>query len=87
MLLESVLDRTEAGKKLTFGYRLSRNSRSSKYQTSRQLSQLSDGLFSGSKRLAICELRLSELGRITESGISGHTVPFGINLALSKISP
>jgi hypothetical protein len=79
MLLESVLDRTEAGKKLTFGYRLS--------QTSRQLSQLSDGLFSGSKRLAICELRLSELGQIAESGISGHTVPFGINLALSKISP
>jgi hypothetical protein len=34
----------------------------------RLLSQLSDGLSNGPKRLAICDLRISETRSVTESG-------------------
>jgi hypothetical protein len=56
MLLESVLDRTAAEKKLNLGARVFRNFGSSEYQPDRQLSELSDGPFPGSKWPAIYEL-------------------------------
>jgi hypothetical protein len=39
---------------------LAKNFRSTEFHFRRQLSQLSDGMLNGSKRLAICELRQSE---------------------------
>jgi hypothetical protein len=69
MLLKSVLDRTAAELNLTFGSWLSQISGSPKYHFCRQLSQLSDGPFSGSKWLDICALQLTELDRVAESGI------------------
>jgi hypothetical protein len=38
----------------------------------RQPSQLSDGPSNGPKRLAICELRISEIGPVAESGFLGR---------------
>jgi hypothetical protein len=75
MLLNSVLDRTAAELELIFQSRLNRNSGSPEYHFDGKLSQLSDGMFSGSKWSAICKLQLSELVRVAKSGILDRLYP------------
>jgi hypothetical protein len=54
------LDRTMAKRIFNFQTRIGRNFRNPEYHFRRQLSQLSDGLINGSKRLVINELWQSE---------------------------
>jgi hypothetical protein len=63
------LDRTAVEQILTFG---PQNPGGPEYYFCRQLSQLSDGPYNGSKRLAIYELRLSETPPVVESGNLGR---------------
>jgi hypothetical protein len=60
-------DRIAAERIFNFQTQIGQNSGSPEYRFGRQLSQLSDGLINGFKRLAICELRQSETRQVAKT--------------------
>jgi hypothetical protein len=85
--LKSVWTEQQLGGNSILETRLNRNSKSSQYQSEGQLSQISDSPFFGSKRSAIYELHISELGWVAEIKNFGQTEPFSMNWSIGEISP